>query len=375
MASSISLNQRRLLKLLSAALLDHQPEEELFCDITSTDWQEIIRLAEEQSILGLVINRLLLLPKELLPERHLRIELALKEELIAKHGRQHLSELQKVYAENCEEGFSPVLLKGATMSLLYPTPLLRSCGDIDLFFPIKTEYEQANQWAKSKGYKLQGESIYEQAYLRGRTMVENHLYLTYFGISKYDERLSEIVNNVQNRNEWTYVTIEGSRYRTLPKELNAVYIFHHILHHFSYLGIGFRQICDWLLFLRHHSQGLDLELFNHYAEQFDLLEPMKLFALMAKEYLNFPSDVFPFALPQDERSEKLATLILEDTFIGGNFGFEHFKGKKFDSIWSRRWFMFKRTALRSLKVAPISPEHIRMIPLIAIITRIKLLFR
>lgn len=261
------------------------------------------------------------------------------------------------------------------MSQLYPNPLLRSCGDIDLFFPTKGEYEQANQWAKSKGYKLQGESIYEQAYRRGRTMVENHLYLTYFGISKYDERLSAVIDNIHNSNEWAYVTIEGSRYRTLPKDLNAVYIFHHILHHFSYLGIGFRQICDWLLFLRHHSQSLDLELFNHYAEQFELLEPMRLFALMASEYLDFPSDAFPFTLPQDDRSKGLALLLLEDTFVGGNFGFEHFKGKKFDSIWGRRWFMFKRTTLRSLRVGAISPEHIRMIPLIAIITRIKLLFR
>lgn len=338
-------------------------------------WEAIERLATEQSILGLVANRILTLPKELLPTRQQKIRLALTEEMITRHSVQQCKALHTVYKDYEDRKFFPIILKGLTMSQLYPRPSLRSLGDLDIFLPKGNTYEDANNWAKSRGYRLEGNALYEQGYYRGRLFIENHKYLTYFGISRYDKALSEVIADIEVRDAWAYTTIDGHRYRTLPLELNVVYVFHHILHHFSYLGIGLRQICDWLLLLSKHRDKLDLELFESYAKRFDLMKPMRLFALMAVRHLNIPAEIFPFTLPYDKRSEYLADLIIRDTFRGGNFGFEHFTGHSFKSIWSRRWFMFCRTTLRSFRVAEIAPEHIRLIPLIAICTRIKLLFR
>lgn len=339
------------------------------------DWQAVEQLAREQSILGLVANRILTLPKELLPERHQKIGLALAEDMICRHAIVHHKALQTIYSEYEGKNLFPVLLKGVTMSRLYPRPNLRSLGDIDIFLPKQDSYEQANEWARASGYRMEGHSLYEQGYHRGKMLIENHKYLTYFGIARYDKALSEIILDIEQKDSWSYTTIEGQKYRTLPLELNAVYIFHHILHHFSYLGIGLRQICDWILLISKYGDTMDTDLFERYAKSLDLIRPMQLFALMAVRHLGANADTFPFALPRDKRSEYLADLIINDTFIGGNFGFEHFSGRKFSNIWSRRWFMFRRTTLRSLRVAEISPEHIRMIPFIAICTRIKLLFR
>lgn len=374
MVSSLSLKQQRLLELLSAALHDRAVRTELFTSLSALEWQDVIKIAQEQSVVGLVANRILSLPKELLPERGKRMELALCEEAIRRHSKKHQDALQSIYQEYETEGFYPVLLKGLTMAQLYPEPELRSLGDIDLLLPKAGDYERANKWAESLGCRLQGDSLYEQAYFRGKTLIENHRLLTYFGIARYDRVLAELIAEITQADSWAYTSIAAQRYRTLPLELNAVYVFHHILHHFSYLGIGLRQICDWVLLMQTHSDKLQLELFESYAKRFDLLRPMQLFALMAVRHLGFSADIFPFALPRDKRSMELADLIIADTFVGGNFGFEHFNGKKFKNIWGRRWFMFKRTTLRSLRVGAISPEHIRMIPLIAIWTRIKLLF-
>lgn len=338
------------------------------------DWEAVERLAREQSILGLIANRILTLPKELLPERQRKIGLALAEEMICRHASSHSKALHTIYNEYEERKLFPVILKGLTMSQLYPLPALRSLGDLDIFLPHEGCYERANAWAKESGYRFEGSSLYEQGYYRGRMLVENHKYLTYFGISRYDKSLGELIADIDKRNAWAYTSIEGHKYRSLPLELNAVYVFHHILHHFSYLGIGLRQICDWILLLSKNRDKLDLALFESYAQRFDLIRPMQLFALMAVRHLGATADIFPFVLPRDKHSEYLADLIISDTFVGGNFGFEHFNGHKFRSIWSRRWFMFRRTTLRSLRVAEISPEHIRMIPLIAICTRIKMLF-
>lgn len=375
MVSSLSLPERQLLELIAAALGDRDPEVELFVGQVACDWQVVARLAGEQSVLGLMVRSMLRLPRELQAERSLRIQLALHKEAIERHSRKHHERLQPLYQRYEEEGFYPVLLKGVTMAQLYPEPELRSLGDVDFFLPHEGSYERANAWAVAEGCTLIGQSVYEQAYKREGLVVENHRLLTYFGIPRYDKALERITGELTAQDAWAYTTIEGQRYRTLPLELNAVYVFHHILHHFSYLGIGLRQICDWFLLMTSCHERLDIDCFSYYAEQFDLLRPMQLFALMGVRYLGIAPEVFPFVLPEDKRSVELAELIIRDTFVGGNFGFEHFAGKRFRSIWSRRWFMFKRTTLRSFRVAEVSPEHIRLIPLIAIITRLKLLFR
>lgn len=375
MESSLSLARRQVLELLSAALHDRVVDTDLFADMTADDWKAVEQLAQEQSILGLVANRILSLPQELLPERQHRLELALSEELITRHYKAHTKALQVIYQEYEDRGLYPVVLKGLTMSQLYPQPHLRSLGDLDLFLPLPGSYQSANDWARTSGYPMEEAALYEQAYRRGKMVIENHLYLTYFGIPKYDKALSNIIEGITARNAWDDCLIEGKSYRVLPLELNAVYTFHHILHHFSYLGIGLRQICDWVLLMQGHSKQMDAALVEDYARQLDLMRPMQLFALMAIRHLGVSADAFPFDIPQDANSQRLADLIIDDTFRGGNFGFEHFSGRSFSNKWSRRWFMFRQTTLRSLRVAEVSPEHIRLIPLIAIANRIKLLFK
>lgn len=364
-----------LVHLLSAAIHDIAPESTLFVGLTDKDWRTIVKKAHEQSITALVGDRILALPKELRPSRELCIELGISIEIIDKAGKRLLRALEETSREYAEAGLQHILLKGPTMALYYPRPHLRAPGDIDLYLPMPGDYDKANKLVQSQGYRLEGESLYEQLYWRGKTAVENHLYLTYFGIARYDKALEQAMAPIRSEDLWERTIIEGSTYRTLPLELNAVYVFQHILHHFSYMGIGWRQICDWVLLLREEAERLDADLFARYVHTFDLLRPMELFALMVVRHLGVGAEIFPFALPRGRRDDELADMIYEDVCRVGNFGMQEFAGRRFTNIWTRRWFMFRRTLVRSWRIGPISPEHIRPIPLIAIATRLRLLFR
>lgn len=363
------------LHLLSAAIYNVEPESYRFASCSDDQWQAIIRLARQQSVLALVAERILRLPVELMPARAVRLELGLSIQLVERESQRVLSTLAAVAEDYEAEQLSFVLLKGPTMAQYYPMPMLRSPGDLDLYLWRAGDYERANAYAASCGYRLQGTSLYEQLYWRGKTAVENHRLIAYFGVAKYDEALAEIMRPIAESDGWAFTRVGERRYRTLPIELDAVYCFQHILHHFSYLGIGFRQVCDWLLLLERHSERIDLDRFIDYAGRLDLLRPMGYFALMAVRHLGASPTVFPFALPQGAEAERLANVILADILRGGNFGLEHFAGKRFRSIWGRRWFMLLRTTQRALRVAPIAPEHIAVKPLVAIATRLKLLFR
>lgn len=373
-AFSPSKPQQLLLELLSAAILNREPQRGVFAAITEEDWRSVARISEAQSIEGLVGERILALPHELMPPRLQRFEHSIHLKQIEDFASKQLKTLGYIYMEYERQGLHPVLLKGLTLAHLYPHPRLRSLGDLDIYFPRESAYEQANHWANAQGYATQGDSLYEQVYWCQQIAIEHHCRLSYFGIKRYDERLSAFIQEVSDQERWQFITLEdGMRYRTLPIALNGVYLFLHIIHHFSYLGIGLRQICDWVLFMKHYRDQIDANALLHYAQALDLLRPMKLFALMSVRHLGVAADIYPFELPQDKRSSRLADFILADTFRGGNFGFEHFTGKHFRNIWTRRWYMFWKTAYRSLWASPIAPEHIRPIPLIAIQTRLKLL--
>ena len=165
---NLSLVQRQVLELLSAALFDREPLEELFLSSLPTDWEGISTLAKEQSILGLVYERILQLPKDLRPPRVQKISMALMLDQIQAHNREHVGKQLKLYRKYEDVGFKPVLLKGITLARLYPRPELRMLGDIDLYLPEAGAYERANEWAKERGAKLSGDSLYEQVYRYSR---------------------------------------------------------------------------------------------------------------------------------------------------------------------------------------------------------------
>ncbi len=360
------------LQLLKPAIWDHQVDTSLFHNLTLETWLEIEAIAQKQSVLGLVANKILELPKDCLPPRDMRLRLLLKIQMIEQLNKKLNQALAELKADYDKEGFPFVLIKGQSLAYYYPNPLLRSSGDIDVYLYKEGDYERANKWTKASGYRLQGSASYEQLYWRGKVAVENHLLLIDYGREKYDKALANLLAPFIRDNAFARLELEGHSYEVLPTELNAVYIFIHILHHFSYLGIGLRQICDWLIFLKHHIKVIDLERFYQMAESLDLLRPMKLFALMGVRHLGAKAEDLPFDLPKDKKSARLADLILEDVFYGGNFGFENFTGRTFFNVWTRRLFMFRKSVVRSWKIGAVSPEHIRLTPFIGAMTRLKL---
>lgn len=372
--SILSREEELFLHLLSCAISDTPAEAAPFATLSNDQWLNIGNLARKQSVPALVADRILLLPKESLPkDRNFLLQQALLIQAVEQSNRTLTKVLHEVKQDYDRANLPFALLKGQTLAYYYPNPLLRSSGDLDLYLYRSGDYDRANRWVANEGYRLQGESLYEQLYWRGKVAVENHLYIAYFGRKKYDQVLAEMVAPIIENDAFASLELDGQIYRTLPTDLNAVYIFQHILHHFCYLGIGLRQVCDWIIFLSEHHKSIDVELFQLFAERLDLLRPMRLFALMAVRHLHVAADIFPFDIPHDAKSLGLSDLIIRDIFRGGNFGLDAFAGKQFSNIWRRRWFMFRKTLARSLKVGAISPHHIRVTPFIAIVTRLRLL--
>lgn len=366
-------NARTLfLELLTAALWNRAPRENLFQQTGTPVWEEISALASMQKVNALIYDGMMMLPPTLRPEKKIAYQLHLQAEFVEKSNRRVNAILAQL-SENYNSVDCPfVLLKGQGNALLYPKPRHRTPGDIDVFLYRPGDYEKANNWAREQGFEMGAENIHHQEFEYYDTLVENHKYVSYFGIAKYDRLLNEIVSEIIAGNEFPAVTIQGVSVRVLPHTFNAFFIFQHLFHHFIHLGVGIRQLCDWVLFWNAYSGHINKEEFNQLATRIGLLNAMQVFASVAVKYLGADPRMFPFAI--DTQSEYV-DMVMEDIFIGGSFGYALFQHKRFINKWHRKWYTFRCTAKRKRKIKPLAPAHVSSLLMNKIYTNMKLIVK
>lgn len=95
-------------------------------------WARVYRLAREQALAGVLFDVVQRLPREWMPPKALLMEWYALAAQVRQRNRRMNVQVVKEQAALCESGFRATLLKGQGVALLYPQPLSRMCGDIDL---------------------------------------------------------------------------------------------------------------------------------------------------------------------------------------------------------------------------------------------------
>ncbi len=142
--------------------------------------------------------------------------------------------------------------------------------------------------------------------------------------------------------------------------------------HFVHLGVGFRQYCDWLVFLAKHRDEINADSFTALAKSYALLYPMQVFARAAVKYLGASEAIFPFEVIADNEH---VDWVIEDILHSGNFGFHRPGKQRPKEKLQGMWFSFKTTIGRSKKFGVISPEHSKILPVVKLMNRLKIGFK
>lgn len=280
---------------------------------------EVLRIADSQRTRGLVYD--LLLRSDLpLPAAQAA---AMQRQLIGIAGMHPVldSTIGTIVSALQQAGIPSVLLKGQGVARLYPNPLLRECGDIDLYVgpermeeavrvltPLASRHDDQLSGKRGKHWRL------------------------WFGDSEL-ELHKDTMSPETHRRARLYTKMEAAGLTgTLPSlnfggiaadtpedSFNAFYLFYHLLHHFVSCGIGFRQFCDWALLLHSRRSNLDLAQLRSYLEGMKMLRPWQLFGCIVVSDLGLPQEGFPFF---DESLHKQSRSVLARVFADGNFGYE-----------------------------------------------------
>lgn len=326
-------NQQAFLELVRAGLWEKEARLLPFGDV---DYDEIMRLAETQSVDGLVTAGI----------EHIQAIKAPQDVVLQFIGQslqieQQNKAMNKFVAKLIEklrkENVYAIFVKGQGIAQCYERPLWRASGDVDLLLndtnyekakkvliPLADGVEQEYKSFKHIGMTLNGEYVVE---LHG-TM---HSRLSKRIDSGVDEAQNDVffggsVRSWQNGNTQVF----------LPRaDEDVIFVFTHILHHFYIEGIGLRQICDRCRLLWTYRDSLNHGLLESRIRKMGLMSEWKAFYNLANRYLGMP-DYGEGLMVHDSRYDKKADRIMEFVLETGNFGHNREKTHgKIQSAWSK----------------------------------------
>ena len=283
-------------------------EEKEYCNIPlSVDWECLWKMASQQGVSPICLDGLQILDKgsgclTMIPK-------PLKMQWIASVVKQEKAYIGQWYAARdladlyCNHGIDTYVLKGFSLSRLYPKPEHRPCTDMDCY--LKDAYEEGNRVAKGNGLTVDC-SYYKHSkiLLKGLT-VENHQYLLPVkGSGKAKRFEHELRFWIEDGNN-DY--IGDSQLKATSPFFDAVYVLAHAQEHFLNDGIILRHICDWAMVLKTYANKLDWDEWKRVCKEYGLLSFGYAMSRLAHRVCGV---IVPFDCPKDDEADRR---LLDDT--------------------------------------------------------------
>lgn len=346
---SLNNNQLAFFELLRAGLWDKETQLSKFGAI---NLKEICRIAEEQSVVGLVAAGLEHVSDVKLPKEEV-LQIVGQSLQLEQRNRAMNAFIANLIGRLKNAGINALLVKGQGIAQCYEKPLWRACGDVDLLLNAD-DYEKAKKLLRPLATDVETE--YTHFKHVGMTidgwMVELHGTLHTRLSQRVDKQIDVIQEDTfkfNNVRTWH----NGTADVLLPTPANdVIFIFTHILHHFFFEGIGMRQICDWCRLLWTFRDKIDTAGLAFRLHAMGINSEWKAFAAYSVEYLGMPSMSMPL-YSRDKKWSRKAARINAFVLEVGNFGNKQrrdfrdmsYYGRKFKSFLGRLSDMLRHFAI------------------------------
>lgn len=345
-------NQQAFFTLIQAGLWG---KEVRLLPLGKIDFSQVLSLAEEQSVVGLVAAGI----------EQVRDTKVAKVDVIQFIGQSLQLEQQNtamnffigvIVDRMREEGIYTLLVKGQGIAQCYEKPLWRSCGDVDLFLD-EENYKKAFAFLSPMAQSIDDE---DPVFLhRGMTIdpwvVELHGSLR----SGLGKRIDKGIDSIQDKtfkDERVRVWRNGETDVFLPApDDDVIYVFSHILQHFFKGGIGLRQICDWCRLLWTYRNTIDKGLLEGRLKKMGLMSEWKTFATLVVEWLGMPKEAMPLydsSSKWKKKAKKVVSIVLETGNFGHNIDRSYYDKYPYLIFKIISWWKYTCDSLRHMMIFP-----------------------
>lgn len=308
----------------------------------STDWQEVYRLATEQSVLGFVLAGLE--RSDVKRPQVLLLQWIGEVQMIEQRNKAMNQFIADLIDRLRKEDVNCLLVKGQGVAQSYEKPLWRCAGDIDLLLSDEN-YTKAKSTLIPIASEVANEDVItkHQALVINGFDVELHGKMPFSLSKRVDEGIDKVLEDLFFRGNVRSWDCKGTQVFLPSPDNDVILVFTHFLHHFFIEGVGLRQICDWCRLLYIYRDSLNYELLESRIRKMGLMSEWKAFAALAVNTLGMPQDTMPF---YDRGFALKGEKVLKRVFKVGNFG--HNKDLTYRSRYSGLTYKFV-AAWRRLK--------------------------
>lgn len=234
-----------LLELINATLCKRPLNEKAFEGASETDWQQCFDLALQQNVLAMTFPAMSSLPKEFRPSFTIWSKWMAYTQSVAEQSQYKRQVIEKMGVWLTEEGLTTTILKGFSLSALYPNPNLREFSDIDIF--SGENFYAVNACFANHGVPVDSVDGHH-AYLKlDGVSIEHHFAFTNTKVKRGLQRLEEALQ-YYIRKDLQPTIIRGVFFPC--NVFTALEVGNHAYGHFLQEKIELRHIIDWVLVLR-----------------------------------------------------------------------------------------------------------------------------
>lgn len=309
-------NHQAFFALLRAGLWEQSVQ---LLQFQTVSYSEVFRLAEEQSVVGLVAAGIDHVEDVKVPQEVVLTFVGSALQLEQCNVSMN-SFVESLISKLRSEDISVILVKGQGIACCYERPLWRASGDIDLLLSV-SNYNKAKALLVPMASSIEEEDSHE-LHLGMEIMswpVELHGTLRSNSLPKMDKVIDEAQHDVffgGNVRPW----LNGKTQVFLPGVDNdVIFVFSHFIKHFFRGGVGLRQICDWCRLLWTYKDILNYGLLESRIRRAGIMSEWKAFASLAVNTLGMPEEAMPL-YSSDKKWKRKADKILKIILATGNFG-------------------------------------------------------
>lgn len=317
----INNNQQAFFALVRAGLWE---KEVRLLPYGKVDYDEVMRLAQEQAVIGLVAAGLEHVADVKIPQvwalrfAGAAIQMEQKNKAMNAFIAEMVEKMQK-------EEIYTVLVKGQGIAQCYEKPLWRVSGDID-FFLSDDNYQKAKTYLTPFSSSGKPERRYskEIGFSINQWLIELHGTM-HTGLSSHlDKSIDEVQKAVffdGRVRSW----MDGQTKVFLPGvDEDVFFVFTHFIKHFyKEGGVTLRQMCDWCRLLYTYRESLNHGLLAFRIKKAGLMDEWRAFAEVAVKYLGMPVEAMPMydsrLMGQDSRFARKTEMIIHYILKGGEW--------------------------------------------------------
>lgn len=337
-----------LFVLLRAGLWERAVEATDLFPLSDDCWEAVLSLARRQTVTGLVYRGLNRLPEEFFPSESVLLRWVAEADRIERVNMAVDRAVCELFEFFHARHLHPVLLKGQGVARLYECPSLREAGDIDLYFPDRTEFLRAGKLVQEHHIRLERQPDGSSCYLWGGIEVEHHPCLC----DLHNPSSTGMVKALEQTDGFALLDISPEAEVWVPSpELNLLQLNAHILKHAMGRGIGLRQFCDMARACHRLHGAVDADVMEYIYRKAGLARWSRLLHAFLVEALGLPEDELPY------RDKPVSSRVLSEIiFEGGNFGqYGSLGNGQAQAVWTRKFrtaYSFARNMGFSCRYAP-----------------------